>query len=143
MVVSSDLFPIQCCTVRTSNPLAEHPGRIGGTKSLEIELRWIEASAFRDGLATIEHVLLPISGGRGKHKLAVLSARMFLKFGDEFHGSRNFTILPTLGVEAELWLGRYTHSPQLEVDVTPEEIHDLLFAETGQQEVENNARSKS
>ena len=42
--------------------LSEHAGRIGGTKCLEIELSRIEAGTLRDSLATIEHVLLPISG---------------------------------------------------------------------------------
>ena len=64
--------------------LSKHTGCVRGAKSLEIELRWIEAGALRDGLAPIKHVLLSISGGRRKNELAVGPPRVPLKFGDEF-----------------------------------------------------------
>src|SRR5262249_45964083 len=82
------------------------------------------------------------------HKPAVRPARVFLKFRNEFRGSRNLTILPTLGVEAELRFGCYAHCAEFKVDVTPEQIHDLLFAKTRQQEgreqrmLENRSRRR-
>jgi hypothetical protein len=46
MVVSSDLWPIQCCTVRTSIKSGpQHPCRVGGPEGLQIELFDIKVGA--------------------------------------------------------------------------------------------------
>jgi len=86
-------------------PLAEHPCRAGGTKSLKIELRWIEARSLRDGLTAIERMLLAISGGRGKHNLAVRPP-VCLKFNDQVCWRGNLALFPAFGIDASVGFGR-------------------------------------
>jgi len=59
---------------------------------------------------------------------------MHLEFRHELCGSREFAFLPALRIKAELWFGRDANRPEIEIDVAPEQIHDLLLAKTGQQE---------
>ena len=113
--------------------LSEHAARVRGMKGFEIELRGIEARTLRDGLTAIEHMLLSVSSGRRKHKLAVRAPGVLLKFGNEFCRSGDLPLLPAFGVEPKFRFGGYAHGLQLEIDVAPEEIHHFLLAESGQQ----------
>src|SRR5580704_15893316 len=78
---------------------SQHSRGIGRTKRLQIKLRRVEFGALRDRFAVIEHVLFAVSGRGWEHKLAVRAMRMLPKLVDEFRGSRNLTIFPSLRVE--------------------------------------------
>ena len=93
----------------------------------------VESGAHSDGLAVIEHVLFAVSCRGGEHKLAVRAMRKLPKLFDEFHWGRNLTIFPSFRVESQFRFRGHPHSLQLEVDVAPEQVHDFLFAQTGQQ----------
>jgi hypothetical protein len=53
---------------------------------------------------------------------------------DQLDGDRHLPLLPALGVETQLRLGGHTHRLQLKADFGPEQVHDLQFAQTRQQE---------
>ena len=59
IVVSSDLCPIQCCTVRTSKPVRSVREQ-RRSKCLQVEFVRIEPGAYCHGLAVVEHVVFAV-----------------------------------------------------------------------------------
>jgi hypothetical protein len=97
-MVPSDLCPIQCCTVRTSNPHAALASRT-----------WIGKSNFRaypgalrDILTAQKHVLFRVSLGEGKtNKLD--AAWGGPEANSPVHSDWNLSFLPSLRVKAPIW----------------------------------------
>lgn len=113
---------------------AQHSGRIGRTKCLQIKSRRIESGTRSNRFATVEHMLFAVSRRGGEHERTVRSAGVLLKLDDEFSGYRNFMFFPPLRIKSEFRFRAHSHGLQLDVHIAPEEIHHFLFPETGHQE---------
>ena len=134
IVVSSDLWPIQCWTVRTSKP------------ARSMRVAYVERNVFRSNLAgssparlatafarsSICCSRLPV--GEGNTKEQFKRRVCFLSSSTSSAGCRDFPLLPTLGIESEFRLGGHSNRPQVEIDVAPEQVHHFLFPKSSQQE---------
>ena len=114
--------------------LTQHPGRVGGSKCLQIERRRIETSSFGDRFAKTQHILLAIAGRGRKHEDA--SIRLRMPFEDIGQAYRHWylSLFPALREKIEVWLGTHADRPQAQVHIGPTQRHHLLLTEAGEQE---------
>src|SRR6266404_1777104 len=132
MVVSRDLCPIQCWTVRTSKP----------RRSMLVA--YVDRKVFRSNSSGSR----PARSATSLQRLRKFCSR--LPVGEEtrtgcqslpaceqlrqFDRNRHFAFFPALREEFQIALGEDAHCSQLRIEILPEQVHHFLFPESRKQE---------